>query len=108
MKRLTLYGQSFGPEDLPALRGHEKRCIREDLADFLEAWYSPSPVLEVHSSGSTGTPKRMYARKERMRASARMTLDFLGLNKGDTALLCMPLRYIGAQMMVVRALEAGL
>lgn len=108
MKRLTLYGQSFGPEDLPALRGHEKRCIREDLADFLEAWYSPSPVLEVHSSGSTGTPKRMYARKERMRASARMTLDFLGLNKGDTALLCMPLRYIGAQMMVVRALEGGL
>ena len=43
MKRLTLYGQSFGPEDLPALRGHEKRCIREDLADFLEAWYSPLP-----------------------------------------------------------------
>ena len=108
MESLTLYGRAFGPGALPLLRRHEKRCIREDLADFLEAWYSPSPVVEVHSSGSTGAPKALLAEKERMRASARMTLSFLGLQKGDSALLCMPLRYIGAKMMVVRALEGGL
>ena len=43
-----------------------------------------------------------------MRASARMTCDFLNLKEGDTALLCMPLDYIAGKMMVVRALERGL
>ena len=43
-----------------------------------------------------------------MRASARMTCDFLGLHQGDTALLCMPLDYIAGKMMVVRALESGM
>lgn len=36
--------------------------------------------------------------------SAKMTCDFLGLQSGDTALLCMNLDYIGAKMMVVRSL----
>lgn len=108
MNRLTLYGRSIGPEDVALLRTHEKRCIREDLADFLEEWYGPSPTVTVQSSGSTGAPKIMHVEKERMRASARMTVSFLGLRRGDTALLCMPLRYIGAKMVVVRALEAGL
>ena len=50
----------------------------------------------------------MLAEKTRMRASARMTCSFLGLKAKDSALLCMPLRYIGAKMVVVRALEWGL
>lgn len=68
MNRLTLYGRSIGPEDVALLRTHEKRCIREDLADFLEEWYGPSPTVTVQSSGSTGTPKIMHVEKERMRA----------------------------------------
>ena len=40
--------------------------------------------------------------------SARITCDFLGLKKGDTALLCMSLDYIAGKMMVVRALQRGL
>lgn len=43
-----------------------------------------------------------------MRASARMTCDFLGLKPADTALLCMPLDYIAGKMMVVRALERNM
>ena len=39
---------------------------------------------------STGTPKRMRVRKDRMLNSARLTCDYLGLKKGDKALLCMP------------------
>ena len=37
--------------------------------------------------------------------SARITCDFLGLQPGDTALLCMPLDYIAGKMVVVRSLE---
>ena len=73
--------------------------IQDDLQAFLAEWHDPSPFLEVQTSGSTGTPKRMRVRKDRMLNSARLTCDYLGLKKGDKALLCMPLRYIAGKMM---------
>ena len=78
------------------------------LEAFLEEWNNPSETLLVHTSGSTGTPKPMLVEKRRMLASARRTNDFLGLQLGDTALLCMSLDYIAGKMMVVRALERQL
>ena len=83
----------------------ERAQIENDLALFRAEWDDPSPYMTVQTSGSTGTPKQMRVLKERMRASARLTCQFLGLKKGDTALLCMPLRYIAGKMVVVRALE---
>lgn len=78
------------------------------LDTFLAQWLDDSPTLTVHTSGSTGRPKAILVEKERMRASARMTCDFLGLRPGETALLCMPLDYIAGKMMVVRARERQL
>ena len=78
------------------------------LEEFLSEWNSPSPYVRVQTSGSTGAPKPMLVEKSRMLASARRTNDFLGLQPGDTALLCMSLDYIAGKMMVVRALERGL
>ncbi len=78
------------------------------LEAFLQEWHSPSPTLLVHTSGSTGAPKPMWIEKERMLASARITCDFLNLQAGDTALLCMPLDYIAGKMMVVRSIERHL
>lgn len=68
----------------------------------------PLRLSPVHTSGSTGTPKELVVRKDRMMQSARLTCEFLNLQAGDTALLCMNLRYIGAMMVVVRSLVAGL
>ena len=78
------------------------------LDKFLREWNNDEPTVLLHTSGSTGYPKPWMAEKERMRRSARMTCDYLGLREGDTALLCMPLDYIAGQMMVVRALERRL
>ena len=78
------------------------------MKEFLKEWQSDEPCLLVHTSGSTGEPKPMMVEKARMRHSARITCQYLGLKQGDTALLCMPLRYIAGKMMVVRALEWGL
>ncbi|MCR4582480.1 MAG: AMP-binding protein [Prevotella sp.] len=78
------------------------------LEEFLSAWHDGQPTVVVHTSGSTGAPRPMLAEKERMRASARITCDFLGLREGDTVLLCLPLDYIAGKMMVVRSLERGL
>ena len=78
------------------------------VEEFLAQWNDASPTMKVRTSGSTGTPKLIYIEKVRMRASARMTCDFLGLKPADTALLCMPLDYIAGKMMVVRALERNM
>ena len=83
----------------------ERAPIEHELELFRAEWDAPSPHMTVQTSGSTGTPKQMRVLKERMRASARLTCQYLGLKKGDTALLCMPLRYIAGKMVVVRALE---
>ena len=79
-----------------------------DLQTFLNEWHDDRPTLLVHTSGSTGEPKPMWVEKRRMEASARTTCDFLGLRRGDTALLCMSLDYIAGKMMVVRSLVCGL
>ena len=85
----------------------EDEALRAVYA-FLAEWFSPGETVEVQTSGSTGAPKRMVVEKERMMRSAIRTCGFLGLCPGDTSLLCMDLKFIGAKMMVVRALVAGL
>jgi O-succinylbenzoic acid--CoA ligase len=78
------------------------------MKNFLEEWNNDSPYVEVKTSGSTGESKRMRVEKRRMMNSARITCDFLGLKRGDTALLCLSTDYIAGKMMVVRALERGM
>ena len=78
------------------------------VEDFLSQWHNESHLIEVQTSGSTGIPKRMMVEKRRMEASARITCSFLGLEEGDTALLCMPLDYIAGKMVVVRAITCKL
>lgn len=80
----------------------------QDLEAFANEWHNESPTIGVQTSGSTGTPKAMQVEKQRMMASARLTCSFLGLKEGDTALLCMPLKYIAGKMVVVRSLVANL
>ena len=78
------------------------------LDEFIAEWQNNEPTVLVHTSGSTGKPKPLRVEKLRMAASARITCQFLGLHKGDTALLCMPLDYIAGKMVVVRSLVWGL
>ena len=75
------------------------------LEEFYHQWNDSDPRLLVHTSGSTGAPKPLWVEKARMRASARITCEFLQLEEGDTALLCLPLDYIAGKMMAVRAWE---
>ena len=78
------------------------------LEDFLSEWNNDSDRVLVHTSGSTGKPKPMRVEKKRMLNSARITCDFLELNPGDSALLCMSLDYIAGKMVVVRSIERHL
>jgi len=110
-QRLLLEGKEYTPDDIRRcmVRGVENYpSAIWDLFLFLQEWFNDSPLLAVHTSGSTGMPKKLMVRKEQMMQSARLTCEYLNLQAGDTALLCMNLRYIGAMMVVVRSLVAGL
>ena len=74
------------------------------VEEFIAEWNNADDRVLVHTSGSTGQPKPMWASKRLMANSARMTCDFLHLQPGDTALLCLPVDYIAGKMVVVRAM----
>ena len=82
--------------------------MQQRVADFIASFQDSDAYIEVQTSGSTGVPKRMLVEKSRMLASARRTNDFLGLQPGDVAIVCLPVEYIAGKMMVVRALERNL
>ena len=122
---ICLAGVTYQPHELAARQNEieqqlAQQCVQApdevvaqlrfelELLVFLRTWFDESPELEVKTSGSTGTPKVMSVSKERMMNSARLTLEFLQLKRGDRALLCMPLEYIAGKMVVVRALVGGL
>lgn len=107
---LLLEGKRYTADNLHLLKANadDKDSPRQMLYQFLQEWFAESPLMPVYTSGSTGKPKKIMVGKDKMMQSARMTCEFLNLQAGDTALLCMNLRYIGAMMVVVRSLVAGL
>lgn len=78
--------------------------VYTEYYNFLEEWSKDSTTLNVQTSGSTGEPKTISVEKKKMILSSQQTNSFLNLKAGDKALLCMPLQYIGAKMMVVRSI----
>lgn len=95
-------------EVLNMFADEKQRQFAAQILDFLQQWYSPSETIEVKTSGSTGTPKILNVNKLDMMQSAENTCRFFDLNRGDTALICLPIQFIAGKMMVVRALVASL
>jgi O-succinylbenzoic acid--CoA ligase len=79
-----------------------------EARDFCRAWQSRQDRFILHTSGSTGTPKPIELTRSQMKASAHLTGQTLGLQPGDTTLVCLNIRYIAGVMMLVRGLELGL
>lgn len=108
---ITIEGVTYYPSDFQLKRELSfttKSDIYKDLYLFLVDWFDTKPTIKVQTSGSTGTPKVLELEKEQMMQSALLTCSFLKLKRNDKALLCMHLKYIGAKMLVVRSLIAGL
>ncbi len=77
---------------------------QKDIINFIENWLDESDTIEVQTSGSTGQAKVISIQKNLMLASAKATLNFFKLSEGQTALLCLPVKYIAGKMMLVRAI----
>lgn len=110
-QQIQVEGHTWCAADRPELvrlAATEPDEALRDVYAFLADWFDDSSEIGVQTSGSTGKPKKMRVLKERMMNSACQTCSFLGLVPGCTALLCMNMKYIGAKMMVVRALVANM
>lgn len=79
------------------------------ILEFALEWLNEqNDEFQVKTSGSTGSPKLISLKREQMIESARSTASYLGLNRGNSALLALPADFIAGKMMIVRALELGL
>ena len=92
---------------------HLKKVVDEDksmnlwekeIYDFILEWFSPTESVLVQTSGSTGDPKIIELKKVHMIESAKATIDFFGLEPDSSIWLCLPIKYIAAKMVVVRAI----
>lgn len=80
----------------------------EEILEFVVDWSNTKEWIPARTSGSTGRPKNIKIQKEQILASAERTLQTLELKEGDSALLCLPNRFIGGKMMIARSIIGGL
>ncbi len=91
-------------EDFSSLNTLKTYSQINELKSFLCEWFSNNDYIIVQSSGSTSSPKAIRLSKQSMIESAIATCSYLDIKAETNALLCMNLKYIGAKMMIVRAL----
>ncbi len=89
--------------DAPDLSDFERRVLQ-----FGRDWQFGCETFTMHTSGSTGVPKPILITRDQMVTSARLTVQALGLQPGNRALVCLGIDYIAGMMMLVRGLEFGL
>lgn len=109
--RFKLNGISFDHNELKEVAYSlvkEGEVFEQIIGNFLLDWLDDKDYVMVNTSGSTGTPKLIKLSKQAMVNSSVMTGDFFGLKPGDTALHCLPSKYIAGKMMLVRAMILGL
>lgn len=105
---LTINGLPLKGEEIIRYCENSDQDNLRQLGKFMEEWMKNDDFIWLKTSGSTGAPKEIIVEKKQMLSSASMTALFFGFEEGQTALLCLPMRYIAGKMMVVRALYSRL
>lgn len=77
---------------------------KDEITSFIKNWKNKEEFIVCQTSGSTGTPKNIELTKKKMHISARKTLEYFNIKKGNSALLCLSLETIAGKMMLVRSL----
>ena len=109
--KFKLNGFHFNEDDLCRVAYSfikEGEDFEKHVGDFLLDWFNDKPYLEILTSGTTGEPKIIKVEKQAMVNSAIATGDFFDLSPGNSALNCLPVKYIAGKMMFVRAFILGL
>lgn len=106
-----LNGRHFNKKELISIAYSyikEGDLYEKAIGDFLLDWFDNNDFIEMTTSGSTGLPKQVKLQKQAMILSALATGDFFNLEPGNSALLCLPVKFIAGKMMLVRSLILGL
>ena len=109
--QFKLNGFHFKREDLSRVAYSfikEGEDFEKPVGDFLLDWFDKKDYIEMQTSGTTGIPKTVRINKQAMVNSAIATGDFFGLEPGNRALHCLPVKYVAGKMMLVRAMILGL
>ena len=75
-----------------------------ELYKFLEFWKSSKKETVVITSGSTGLSKKIKISKKQIENSAKSTISHFKIKEKSTFLICLPVKYIGGKMMLIRAI----
>ncbi len=109
IQSIKIHHRTYSKEDILQLSmSNIANPLMYDAMLFLKEWFSDARYIGLQTSGSTAKPKKIQVTREQMLQSAKMTLSFLQLKEGDTALLCLSPKFIAGKMMIVRALVGGL
>ena len=109
--RFKINGNSYNHVDLKEVAYSlvkEGDPFEKEMGDFLLHWLDHNDHITATTSGSTGKVKPITLKKQNMVNSAIATGDYFGLQPGNKALLCLPVRYIAGKMMLIRAIILGL
>jgi O-succinylbenzoic acid--CoA ligase len=107
----SINGKNYSKEAL--LAWCNKQIVGEelawegDIAQFILAWFTNSDTISIQTSGTTGSAKHIELNKNSMLASAILTNGFFDIDETKNALLCIPAKYIGGKMMILRWLLSG-
>lgn len=102
-KPITIGGQQYSTDNIQDIELPEGEHFNKVRA-LIEFWYGMEDVIKISTSGSTGDPKQIALRKEQMYNSARMSLGYFKLEKGQKVLHVLPVDKVGGMMLVIRAL----
>ncbi|WP_310556743.1 AMP-binding protein [Flavobacterium sp.] len=109
--KFKLNGFHFNAEDLCRVAYSfikEGEDFEKHVGDFILDWFNEKSYIEIATSGTTGNPKIIKVEKQAMVNSAIATGNFFDLMPGNSALNCLPVKYIAGKMMFVRAFILGL
>lgn len=107
----SLNGKHFVEDELIQLANQliESNDIHDqDFGHLILQWFDFNDFILLTTSGTTGTPKQIKLQKQAVINSAKATGIHFNLQPKDSALLCLPTKYIAGKLMFVRALILGL
>lgn len=109
--KFKLNGSYFTDKELYDIASgfvNEKAEYLKETGTFLQNWLDDKDYVKVQTSGTTGKPKLINVKKQAMVNSALASGMFFDLQSGNSALCCLPVKYIAGKMMLVRAMVLGL
>lgn len=108
LKVLKLNFEKYSGEELVAMYGNMQLPLwAKEVMEFLKEFITAEEV-SCFTSGTTGAPKKIVFEQKQLIGSAKNTLSFFELHKGNKVLLPLSCKHIAGKMMVVRALVGKL